>query len=1260
MAEQDLMSLALRPGTQIKRLAPDNPYEPFFGGVPAKVQALHAIGLNEDVTHENPEEYWMELYRGRNEYLRRIVMYLTVTENMDPITTVVLPVYPTTDRVITWSKMVFDVVPMSRMPHEGVPRLLTYRRERMATSVEYRGIGLLLEHNFTQTPEGQQVYAESMNGIAESMRMTLIIEALSAISWACNPERQVSVERRPSLPMVKALEEEKSAMFVLQMGAGQFRTMLMNVVSRMTTRSVRVSRPDVLIVPPGFSVYYDRVPVSTKYPAVSNGEVETKEGPMALALVDGFTVFEIPLVYQPGSNNQPFNPFRGEVQVGEYYTVLDPFHGQSHLGYESRHMTSWIYREPEVDDYARIGIESVLDACRRWSDGGGDSIDNPGLDPAHEEMLARGHGLLADGELTEERHDLFLYREPRRLASDLSSWHVASMLGHLVRRRGPPNRFDVAALMRMAETAAAAVGQRAIDSIDRDIAAVRAFVRRAEKVNVKPEYLTHYLSRMYNLNLQRGTEKSTTVANISCKEMKPNRHGSLDIPEHDDEMGPMDLPPLCNSWPAILTLADEASKVTPWQRAGESAEEVVRIVRTLAARLRTVAKSSLLLDERAIPLWFPGCRTLEHAVFNLIVGPRGGLFMGELSEAQALPADVVMTALSDVLGLDDRQRDLLVRTINPDANRILVQLVLLVIQNEETWLSSRIQENIRTLRRRIDSRRRRGGEASLEELRAGLDAWTGIANDQTKHLAWALSVSKSAFGPVIIDLLPTIRREDHLAEMRSALASIRGVPGRPGRVAGMLMDQIATERARFDDPAGNMAERIRTLPPCDPATIDNARQRIELARSIRPAAEWIRVPLSSCKTLVGTISSAPEVAMVMMPSDPRFLHLVPMLQVTDEEKKAALDMPEYEMSGCRLDELPVFCALQDVQAGEGPAVAAAAVGEEDPGYGRLSRMLDVGAPAQPEGEPQRPQLPPPVLVGTERSRALVESDIPAVWAETWTAHGSAAVQLFSRALLTCSLGRQQFEDWIKADVVLPCEFLLERPFITLTSEDAVAMKGGYETGFTIVGRGDFMIGTDAATKTHIGNFTADVGAAVHNAGNVWPIRHARGGPTIGGLDVRMFRNPEDLNDLRSHRHDIFVNMVAYGELHDGLPNPKTLNGRCPDPTNHPHVRVMPEAGRPWGCSSDPYYRTVWGMESNGLHRSYEMMGDVGFDWSELNNILWLGERHGYNPATGICNRSTRNTGPLGATGTMPGSGRVRSGELPYYKTHYEPPVALHC
>lgn len=1256
-----MMALALRPGIQIKRLQPDNPYEPFFGGVPAKVQRLHAIGLDDDVTHENPEEYWMELYRGRNEYLRRIVMHLTITENMDPITTVVLPIYPTTDRVVTWSKLIFDVVPMSRMPHEGVPRLLTHRRERMTTSVEYRGIGLVLEHNFTQTPEGQQVYAESMNGIAESMRMTLIIEALTAISWACNPERQVAVERRPSVPMVRALEEEKNAMFVLQMGPSHFRTMLMNVISRMTTRNVRVSRPDVLIVPPGFSVYYDKVPVTTKYPVVSNGEVTMKEGPMALALIDGFTVFEIPLVYQPGSNNQPFNPFQGQVQVGEYYPVVDPFYRQSHLGYESRHMTNWIYREPEVDDYAMIRIESVLDACRRWADGSDDSVENPGLDPAHEEMLVQADRLIADKELTAQRHDIFLYRDPNGLASEPSSWHVASMLGHLVKRQGPPNRFDIAALMRMAETAAAAVGERGLDSIDKDIATVRDFVRRAEKVKVLPDYIR----KLYDLNIVRGTSPSAAIANMSCQEMVPNRHGSLDIPEHDHEMGDMSMPPLCNSWPAILTLADEASKSTQWQRAGESAEEVVRIVRLLAARLRTVARSSLLLDERAIPLWFPGCRTLEHAVFNLIVGPRGGLFMGAFGDparGDIQSNTVVGAAIAGLLGL--RGQDLTDATTSTDVAssnvslNALLQLVLLTFDKEVTWVCERIQAKIRTLGREIDRRRRRG--APTDEMETERRAWLGIKDDEEATLAWAKSVCKSAFIPIVREVLPNIDPAERPEKLRQALESARGA-GEASPIGARLIEQIATERRTwFDDPARNAPEHIQRLKaqdPCRRRSIDEIREGLERGGPVGEPILWIRVPLSSCKTVLADLVAEAELRGRLRPSDPRFLHTVPIFPLTMADRDVVIGMPEYEMAGCRLDELPIFGALHDVQAVDGPAVAAVA---EDPGFYRLSRMLDVGAPAQPEGEPERPQLPPPILVRTERSRALVESDIPTIWAETWTAHGSATVQLFSRALLTCSLGRGQFEDWIKADVMLPCEFLLERPFITLTSEDAVAMKGGLDTGFTIVGRSDFMIGTDAATKTHIGNFTADFGAAVHNAGNVWPIRHARGGPTIGGLDVRMFRNPEDLNELRSHRHDIFVKMVAYGELHDGVPNPKTLNGRCPDPTNHPHVRVVPETVRPWGSSSDPYYRTAWGMDTNGMHRSYEMMGDIGFDWSELNNILWLGERHGYNPATGICNRSTRNTGPLGATGTMPGSGRVRNGELPYYNGVYEPPLALHC
>ena len=86
-----------------------------------------------------------------------------------------------------------------------------------------------------------------------------------------------------------------------------------------------------------------------------------------------------------------------------------------------------------------------------------------------------------------------------------------------------------------------------------------------------------------------------------------------------------------------------------------------------------------------------------------------------------------------------------------------------------------------------------------------------------------------------------------------------------------------------------------------------------------------------------------------------------------------------------------------------------------------------------------------------------------------TASGLRA--LVAMIVAIAPVGMKQFKFFMRQNVPVPVSVLLFRPFIQHNMSSAILMKGGYETGGTFYGHSDFMLGNDAYTKVHLGNFT---------------------------------------------------------------------------------------------------------------------------------------------------------------------------------------------
>lgn len=110
------------------------------------------------------------------------------------------------------------------------------------------------------------------------------------------------------------------------------------------------------------------------------------------------------------------------------------------------------------------------------------------------------------------------------------------------------------------------------------------------------------------------------------------------------------------------------------------------------------------------------------------------------------------------------------------------------------------------------------------------------------------------------------------------------------------------------------------------------------------------------------------------------------------------------------------------------------------------------------------------FVDRYRTRVNVESDI--------------LIRCAMTCFLGCSVTRPVLRNFIEKNVVLPFSFVLVRPYIEFRMAAGILAKAGRETGETLIGPHNFMLGDDAVRKTHYGNFTINMRAIVYNDRNV--------------------------------------------------------------------------------------------------------------------------------------------------------------------------------
>ena len=166
MAQKDTIAYGqVAPAISYGEPANGNPWMEYFGP-PAKEIKVNAYDKYANETYDLPEAY-----KGKNLWLRDTIDGFIVDDSDQWYTTYALPWAQTDDLHVKWNKWTFNRGLAGRVPHEGIPRLITSTKQSHSETIERRGLAFILEHQFMKTPEGIEQYRRNIQGIAQTVQV---------------------------------------------------------------------------------------------------------------------------------------------------------------------------------------------------------------------------------------------------------------------------------------------------------------------------------------------------------------------------------------------------------------------------------------------------------------------------------------------------------------------------------------------------------------------------------------------------------------------------------------------------------------------------------------------------------------------------------------------------------------------------------------------------------------------------------------------------------------------------------------------------------------------------------------------------------------------------------------------------------------------------------------------------------------------------------------------------------------------------------
>ena len=342
--------------------------------------------------NEDREAYELPAYyRGKNVHLQDIVMGI-LWERMDWETSVALPYVFTDNPNFAWNLFKFDGGLPAVVPHLGVSRMISHKKEQYSGATIRRGISFYLEHGFMDTPDGRENYRLNIITISQSIAdgdcHDVVYALLEDSQVAADQARHAASKLSPE----DFIEREINQWGVMQKGIDQFTTIIQSRIQAFKLVTMN-KEPDMLIIPSGAKIYITSVdPIATRYLfSGPRGVNQYRAGPEAVASFQNLKVFEFKQWNSEESGVAIDLSVRKRtvaqfVRMGAYQERSDP-KSYSSAG-ENVEMYSY-----EANKLQRLTLDFCVDNCFRFSKRASrDVVPGAPWKHAHDALTPGGNG----------------------------------------------------------------------------------------------------------------------------------------------------------------------------------------------------------------------------------------------------------------------------------------------------------------------------------------------------------------------------------------------------------------------------------------------------------------------------------------------------------------------------------------------------------------------------------------------------------------------------------------------------------------------------------------------------------------------------------------------------------------------------------------------------------------------------------------------------------------------------------------------------
>lgn len=317
-------------------------------------------------------------YEGTNVFLAEKISGLVNTTG-DFWTGRLLP-WQQTDHIgpFTWTEWKFNQVLASRVPHEGVPRLVTTSEEKYMARPVRRGLAAEFEGDFVNHPKGQIQMARKIQGMVVSIQTTINLDVQHTILMSQNEKRTRSLKTRVTrVPIKDEIQMEVDNWNAVSKNPDAFNIMTAKVKRYLLQAGAQA--PLVLLVTPETPLYMHTVDMPNRSGEAYNVDINQRQmddqllNPSAdgnFTLKDGTQVIEIKDMTIE-ENAPPEQLFTRQCIIGEFNTInwIDFAHanlydgcgdGSGRYHYCSDHRSILIH-DMELDRMAKITLEECIE-----------------------------------------------------------------------------------------------------------------------------------------------------------------------------------------------------------------------------------------------------------------------------------------------------------------------------------------------------------------------------------------------------------------------------------------------------------------------------------------------------------------------------------------------------------------------------------------------------------------------------------------------------------------------------------------------------------------------------------------------------------------------------------------------------------------------------------------------------------------------------------------------------------------------------------